>query len=284
MLRIVARAGLLVLMAGCVACGGRSTPPRAPLSRPELVFFEDFTGPSLDRSRWNVEVTGQWVNDEQQAYVDDSTTVFLEDGALVLEARPRKGYLTAQGRKFDFVSGRINTRGKFEFSYGTVSARMKLPEGSGFWPAFWLLGKGRWPDTGEIDVMESDGELDWVSSALHGPGYSGATPLVNQGYFPRGADITGWHVYSVDWSPTELVFRVDDAVHFRVSRPMVEHYGRWAYDEPKFIILNLALGGGFPRKYNDVAAPYPGLPTSTVQRIEEGRSRVLVDWVKVTRK
>jgi beta-glucanase (GH16 family) len=281
---------LLVATGGAAGCAPALLPGEPG---GEVVFFDDFSAPTLNRDVWNVVVTGQWVNNEQQAYVDDSTTVYTvrgaeaegaHDGALVLRARPRKGYRTAEGRTFDFVSGRINTRGKFEFAYGTAAARMRLPAGPGLWPAFWALGNGRWPDTGEIDMMENVGDSTWVSSALHGPGYSGNTPLVERYHLPAGQDITGWHVYSVDWSPDSLVFRVDGAESYRVSRPMVERYGRWAFDEPKYLILNLALGGAYPEGVNQVHTPYPGLPQSTAQRITNGQARVLVDWVKVTKK
>ena len=124
---------------------------------------------------------------------------------------------------------------------------------------------------------------DWTSVALHGPGYSGETPLVNKFFFPPATDVTAWHVYAVDWSPTSLVFRVDDAIVYRVTRPMIEHYGRWAFDDPKYLILNLALGGAYPAKTNGVKAPYSGLPASTVSLIKSGQAHMLVDWVKVTR-
>jgi beta-glucanase (GH16 family) len=94
------------------------------------------------------------------------------------------------------------------------------------WPAFWLLGTGRWPDTGEIDILENVGAPDWVSMALHGPGYSGNTPLVKRASLRSGKDSTAWHVYSVDWKPQELVFKVDEEVVYRVTRPMVEQHGR----------------------------------------------------------
>ena len=258
------------------------------------VFFDDFAGPSLDRSRWNVEVTGRWVNNEQQAYVDSDEVIYIargseadgaSNGALVLQALHRPGFTTPEGRKFDFVSGRINTAGKVELTSGTtVSARIRLAPGSGLWPAFWALGTGSWPETGEIDILEYVGETDWVSAALHGPGYSGETPLVNKLFLPPGNDASQWHVYSVDWTSDGFVFRVDDQIMYRVSRPMVEHYGRWAFDNPKYLILNLALGGAYPVKTNGVKAPYPGLPEPTVQLIQDGGARMLVDWVRVTRR
>jgi beta-glucanase (GH16 family) len=283
---------LLGLTAGCASTRPPVEPPDEPPGETadRLLFFDDFSGPALDRSRWNVVVTGQWVNNEQQAYVDDSTTVYLvrgeeaagaENGALVLQARPRKGFRTAEGRSFDFVSGRINTRDRFSFAFARASARMRLPAGSGFWPAFWILGSGDWPATGEIDVMENVGEPDWVSSAMHGPGYSGDTPIVHRQTLPEGQDITGWHIYAVDWTPTELIFSVDGIEHYRVTKEMVQRYGPWAFDQPKFLILNLALGGAYPQGVNHVSDPYPGLPASTVQRIEAGQGKVLVDWVRV---
>lgn len=123
-----------------------------------------------------------------------------------------------------------------------------------------------------------------MSAALHGPGYSGDTPLVRRAPFPAGQDATNWHVYAVDWSPDALVFRVDDRETYRVARPAVERYGRWAFDNPKYLILNLALGGGYPRAVNGAGAPYPGLPPATAQRLRADGAAVLVDWVRVTRR
>jgi beta-glucanase (GH16 family) len=231
-------------------------------------------------------------NEEQEAYVDSPETIRIvhgreaegaENGALVIQPRFRPGFVAPDGHRADFLSGRINTRGKVEVTYGTIAARIKLAAGPGLWPAFWALGTGDWPATGEIDVMENVGEADWTSVALHGPGYSGDTPLFNRLYFPAGRDATAWHVYSVDWRPDGLELRVDDALAYRVTRPMVENYGRWAFDNPKYLILNLALGGGYPFKTNGVRSPYRGIPDSTVRLIKAGGGRMLVDWVRVTR-
>jgi hypothetical protein len=91
-------------------------------------------------------------------------------------------------------------------------------------------------------------------------------------------------VYAVDWAPDSIVFRVDDREIYRVTRAMVAPYGRWAFDNPKFLILNLALGGGYPRDVNKTTTPYLGLPDSTVRRIKTDSVAVLVDWVRVTRR
>src|SRR5688572_10163850 len=129
-------------------------------------FTEEFSAPVLDRTRWNVIVTGRTVNNEQQAYVDSPEVLTIDDGMLVIQPRFRPGFKTPEGRSFDFISGRIDTRDKFSFTYGTASARMKLAAGAGLWPAFWALGAGRWPDTGEIDIMENVGDAGWTSVAL----------------------------------------------------------------------------------------------------------------------
>lgn len=258
----------------------------------DTLFFDDFAGPALDRSRWNVIITGWTVNNEQQAYVDSTATIYIardadaggtENGALVLHPRFSAGFKTSEGKKFDFISGRIDTREKVEFTYGAAAARIKMSAGSGLWPAFWAMGNGKWPDTGEIDIMEYVGEADWTSIALHGPGYSGETPLVNKIYFMPDNDATQWHVYSVDWSQEGFVFKVDGVTMYRATRPMVEHYGRWAFDNAKYLILNFALGGAYPAKTNGVKSPYPGIPDSTVQLIKANQSKMLVDWVLVTK-
>lgn len=283
--------GSLLLAAGCTR-SGPAPAPADPTEDSRIVFADDFDGPSLDRSRWNVVGPDFWVNNEQQSYLDSSAVLRIvrgdsaagaDGGALLIQAHPRPGLVGFEGRTFDFVSGRVNTRGKVEFTYGTAAARMKLPAGSGLWPAFWILGTGDWPETGEIDVMEYVGEPEWVSHALHGPGYSGDTPLVDRYAFPAGHGATEWHVYSVDWTPDSLTFRVDGVATYRVGRADVEPYGRWAFDNPKFLILNLALGGVYPQAVNDVESPYPGLPATTVEMIADGGAVVLVDWVRVTR-
>jgi len=268
---------------------------RAQQAQPktDTVFFEDFNEKTLDRTKWNVEVTGHTVNDEQQAYLDSPATLYLvngasaegaKNGALVIKAVYQSGFTSKENKKYDFISGRINTRDKMEFTYGTASARMKMPGGAGLWPAFWALGNGKWPDCGEIDVMETVGDSSWISNALHGPNYFGNTPLVYRAFFPAGVDVTQWHVYSVDWTADSIIFKVDDKVTYTVTRAMVEHYGRWAFDNAKFIILNFALGGGYPAGVNGIKAPYYGIPASTVNKIKAGDAKVFVDWVLVTKK
>ncbi|MDN3547212.1 glycoside hydrolase family 16 protein [Mucilaginibacter aquaedulcis] len=279
-----------LLLSAALLVAGHANAQHRP--KTDTLFFEDFNEQTLDRSKWNVEITGNTVNDEQQAYVDSAATIYMvkgsdaegaTNGALVLKALYRPGFTSKEQKKYDFISGRINTRAKMEFTYGSASARMKMAAGAGLWPAFWALGNGNWPDCGEIDIMETIGDSSWVSHALHGPNYFGDTPLVYRAHFAAGIDVTQWQVYTVDWSPTSLIFKVDGKVTYTVTKPMVEKYGRWAFDNKKFIILNFALGGGYPGGYNKIKDPYFGIAESTVNKIKAGNAKVFVDWVLVTR-
>jgi hypothetical protein len=256
-----------------------------------ILFFDDFGYPELDRSRWNVRITGPIHNDELQAYVDSPDTIYVvpeqqapgaRNGALIFHPRYRPGYVSPEGQRFDFVSGRIDTRERFDFRYGSAAARVMLPSGPGLWPAFWLLGYGAWPESGEIDVLEYVGEPDWVSAAVHGPGLlseragwlTDCFSLPNKVRWPgTSTRLTGL--------PMRMIFKVDDLTVFRVTRPMVDFFGPWVFDNNKYLILNFALGGTYPFKTNGVRIPYYGLPESTAEMIREDKVRMLVDWVQV---
>lgn len=268
-----------------ICLGAFAAVAAVPHHAQKVVFFDDFNTGHLDRSKWNVVVTGFHVNNEQQAYVDSSNTLFEENGQLVLQPGYTPGFVTRDGQHFDFISSRINTKDKFEFQYGRAEARIRITSGAGLWPAWWMLGSnGDWPACGETDIMEFVGEGDWASAAVHGPHYSGETPFVNRWYFPRGQDVTQWHLYAVDWTPDSLVFSYDGHTVFRLTKAMAEHYGPWAFDQKEFLILNFALGGAYPEKVNGVQKPYNGLPQSTVDMIKAHKARMYVDWVKVTQR
>ncbi|MEI6945803.1 glycoside hydrolase family 16 protein [Paraflavisolibacter sp. H34] len=266
-----------------------SFPPElAGGDRQRLVFFENFSGPFLDRSRWNVLQKGVPFNNELQAYVDSPLTVSLQDegtgGNRVLALTPRyaPGYRTVEGHGCDFLSGRIDTRGRFQFVHGTASARIRLCPGAGLWQAWWLLGVNEYPHHGEVDIIEYVGEQDWASLAAHGSGFYLDSPFVQKLFFAPGQSIADWHTYSVDCTPERLVFRIDDRVQYELTRKMVERVGKWSFDEEKFLVLNLAVGGNYPYYTNKAETPYRGLPADTLALIREGRCAMLVDWVKVS--
>ena len=249
----------------------------------DTLFFENFNGNLLDRTRWNVELNNHTDNNEQEAYIDSTGVLILANNLLTIKPQYHPGYSMNRQKPNDFISGRINTRNKYEFVYGMVSARMRTAAGAGLWPAFWILGNGRWPDAGEIDIMETVGDSTWASNAIHGPTYHGNTPLQSRNFFPKGTDVTTWHIYSVDIKPTSIIFSIDGKVTYTVTKEMVEKYGNWVFDNNKYLLLNFALGGGYPQGVNKVSTPYPGLPQTTVDKIRAGHANFEVDWVLVTK-
>lgn len=275
-----ALAALSLAVPGLVACA--TTPaPETPTQARTLLFADEFEGAALDRAKWSVIGGDFWVNNEQQAYVDRSEVIGVRGGSLVITPRHAPGTPIRADRKADFISGRIVTQGKFDFTHGRAEARIRMPDAAGAWPAFWLLGNRNWPQSGEIDIMEYVGDKSWSAVAMHGPGYSGDTPFVQRFHFPAGEDITGWHVYAAEWTRDAVEFFVDDRPVYRVTRAMVEKHGRWAYDEPEHVIVNFALGGNYPASVNGVREPYPGLPAETVEKIKRGELAMEVDWVRV---
>lgn len=254
----------------------------------EIIFFDDFTACELDRSIWNVRTTGPVYNQEQQAYVDSPETIYIEhqsiegNGLLVIHPRYHPDFVAPDGSRFDFISGRIDSREKMECRYGIISARIRLTTATGVWPAFWMNGNDEWPVSGEIDIMENVGDPSWVNAAIHGPGYSGDDGPVERFLFPPGDGATHWHVYSVEWGPDHLSFKVDDRMFFTVSRSKSGCLGPWMFNNHKYILLNVALGGIYPFNVYGIRDPYLGLPDETVQLIRQNEIKMLVDWVKVT--
>ncbi|MGW0883591.1 discoidin domain-containing protein [Streptomyces sp. NPDC002671] len=257
-------------------------------------FFDDFTGAALDRSKWRVVRTGTElgsVNGESQAYTDSTDTVRTQGGSLILKANYCKGCTRAGGGTYDFTSGRIDTHTHLDFTYGRVSARMKLPVGDGFWPAFWLLGSNvddpsvSWPASGETDIMENIGYPDWTSTSLHGPGYAADGNIGARQTYPNGGTADQWHTYAVEWTPTAMRFHVDDRLVQETTRNKLESTrGKWVFDHDQYVILNLALGGAYPAGWNHVTSPYWGLPQSSVDRIAAQGAQAEIDWVRVEQK
>jgi len=268
--------------------------PKDPGGTYTTTFFDDFTGSGLDRNKWRVVRTGTEmnpVNGESQAYVDSADNIRTENGSLVLQSKYCKGCTRTPAGTFDFTSGRIDTNTKFDFTYGKVSARMKLPVGDGFWPAFWMLGSDvdnpdvSWPGSGETDIMENIGYGDWTSSALHGPGYSADGNIGARQTYANGGRADEWHTYGVEWTPEGMTFTVDDRVVQTTSRSKLESTrGKWVFDHNQYVILNLALGGAYPAGWNKVTSPYWGLPQSSVDRVAQGGVKAEIDWVRVEQK
>ncbi len=256
----LALAALIALVGG--ACGEDDS---APAWR--LVWEDEFDGAAAtlpDPRWWTFDVGTDWGNAQLEYDTDRPENVSLDgQGNLAITAR-REPY---QGQSY--TSGRIKTKGLFERVGGRFEARIRLPSGRGVWPAFWMLGANidtaGWPQCGEIDVMEYRGqEPSVVHGSLHGPGYSAGGAETSR-YVLQGARFDAdFHVFAVEWSSEGIDWFVDGERYKTVKRDDVP--GEWVFDAPFFILLNVAVGGGF-------VGP-PDESTSFPQTM-------LVDWVRV---
>jgi beta-glucanase (GH16 family) len=228
---------------------------RAYLGNKELVWSDEFdTGGSPTSSKWTYDIgTGDngWGNQESQYYTSRSNNVIVEEGLLKIMAK-KESY-----EKADYTSARLKSQGKYNFTYGKVEIRAKLPSAAGTWPALWMLGSNfssvGWPKCGEIDIMEQKGwDKDKISSALHNQSSSGNTIHYQDIDVPTST--TTFHTYSVNWTPDEIVFSVDGEVYYTYS-PENKTEDNWPYNKPQFIILNVAmggdLGGQIPEDFNE---------------------------------
>jgi len=158
--------------------------------------------------------------------------------------------ITAKKENYEgsaYTSTRMLTMGKFDFTYGKVEVRAKLPFGEGTWPAIWMLGSNissvSWPACGEIDIMEHWGHNQGVvQSAMHTPSSFGGT--INHGAQTLADVSTAFHVYAVEWTSEKMVFSVDGNVHY-TYKPPIKDGDTWPYDAPQFIILNIAMGSSW---------------------------------------
>ena len=259
--------GLLAALAAMVtACAGDGGEPTAP-GPAQLIWADEFEGPAgelPDPTRWTFDIGTDWGNQQLEFDTDRPENVSLDgNGNLAITAR-REAFSGSA-----FTSGRIKTQGLFEQTYGRFEARIDLPSGAGIWPAFWLLGADidevGWPECGEIDVMEFRGqEPSIIHGSLHGPGYSAGNAVTARYTLDNDRFDAGFHTYAIEWTEDRITWFVNDERYQSVGRDEVP--GRWAYDHPFFVILNVAVGGGFVGPPNE---------TTTFPQT------MLIDWVRV---
>jgi beta-glucanase (GH16 family) len=219
--------------------------------------FDGAVGSSPDTSKWKFDIgTGVngWGNSELEYYTNRPSNVQLSgDGHLVITAR-RESYAGS-----GFTSARLKTQGLFSQKYGRFEAKIKTPSGPGVWPAFWLLGDNitevSWPQCGEIDIMEQRGQQPAIThGSVHGPGYSGANAKTKPYALMEGRFDTDFHIYAIEWGPDYIDFFVDDYLYQRIQPGDLS--GEWVYNQPFFIILNVAVGGNYVG-YPTTATPFP---------------------------
>jgi beta-glucanase (GH16 family) len=192
-------------------------------------------------------------------FYDPRNAVLNGKGQLVLTAQKKRNGQTCWNGPCQYVSGRVDTRDLFAHGYGRFVARMKLPTGTGLWPAFWMqtVDKRR-SKYAEIDVVETIGNepnrVQGFAHASHGRVAAGSLLLKK----PLSA---GYHNYSVEWSPKGIVWRVDGRKYASLKK-----YKGWTFNKKMFLILNLQVGGEWPGPPN-AATRFP--------------ARMYVDWIRI---
>lgn len=209
-----------------------------------LEWSDEFDkGDSPDLRYWSYE-EGYIRNNEAQYYTKDRRdNARIENGKLVIEAR-KDGW---EGKKI--TSASLITKGKRPFLYGRIEARAKIPTGRGTWPAIWTVGENnkevRWPKCGEIDILENVGfQPRRVHANIHVDAYNHRKGNGKGNSIDGGEPWKDFHVYAIEWWPDRIEFFYDDTRYF-VYKKEKDDDSVWPFDKPQFVILNLAIGGGW---------------------------------------
>jgi beta-glucanase (GH16 family) len=247
-----------------------SSTPVAPTNDRHLVWSDEFNlpdGSAPDPDKWSYDIGGNgWGNNELEYYTSRTNNARIEDGKLVIEARQE-----TFGRR-NITSARLLTKGKESWTYGRFEARIKIPRGQGIWPAFWMLGTNisvvKWPACGEIDIMENIGkEPGMVHGTVHGPGYSGNNGIGGPVTLPGGLVMADdFHIFAVECESNHISWLMDGQRYFSITPGSLPQNRRWVFGQPKFLLLNLAIGGAWPG-YPDATTKFP--------------QRMIVDYVRV---
>jgi beta-glucanase (GH16 family) len=252
----------------------QSAPSRAA-RWPHLVWSDNFNGSAGSEPnprKWSFDTGGGgWGNEELEYYTSRSVNAELDGhGHLVITARAET-HTGSDGVTRNYTSARLQMLHKFEFEYGLVEARIKVPVGQGLLPAFWMLGNGAnypggWPASGEIDTMEVRGSQPYVvNGTIHGP-WSSARHGMGGSLRSRTSLASGFHVYGVEWTPDRISFMLDGSVYETITPADLPKGAAWPFGHPFFLLLDLAVGGR-----------WAGLPSPTTPF----PAKMIVDWVRV---
>lgn len=246
-----------------------------------MIWNDEFSGTSLDTTKWDYQ-TGNgsaygvagWGNSEAQIYTKNNTTV--ADGKLTITGKKEANgsYTSARLRtvKEEITDGKAAVGEPLKIgTYGKVESKIKMPAGNGIWPAFWMLPHdseyGTWAASGEIDIMEARGRLPGeVCGTIHygnvWPNNSSSGKTYN---FKDGDSIDQYHVYTLEWDPTEMRWYVDGELYSSLSNwySVQSESGNYPYpapfDEEFYVLLNLALGGTFDSGTTEIAVDENGV-------------------------
>ncbi|MCU0451662.1 MAG: glycoside hydrolase family 16 protein [Bernardetiaceae bacterium] len=258
---------LLLPAFACLLVSCQSGQPRQTTKGPTLVWADEFdTAGRPDPTKWAYDVGGHgWGNQELQFYTENvPRNARVENGHLIIEAH-REPVQTN-----NYSSAKLVTRGKASWTYGRLEVRARLPQGRGTWPAIWMLAdvpQLKWPDDGEIDIMEHVGhDQGVVHGTVHTKAYHHSIGTQKGGQTRDAAVSSEFRTYRIDWSPQQIEWYIDGKKYYTFANEQ-KTKAEWPFDRPFYLILNLAIGGawGGQKGVDDSQLP---------QRLE-------VDWVRV---
>lgn len=236
-----------------------------------LAWSDEFDGPEINPAVWSFE-EGWLRNREAQYYtVARKENACIEDGCLVITARkeryPNSGYdpaaptnSVASRKEADYTSASLLSRGKFDFLYGKVEVRAKIPESLGTWPAIWTCGREHpWPKCGEIDIMEAMGcEPGRVMTTTHWADPVTGKHVGKGGGVKNATPADGFHLYGIEWDESKIDYFYDGVkCHTQDITGLTDKDGFNPFRQPHYLRLNLAFGGGWAGRMgvDDTAFP-----------------------------
>ena len=214
----------------------------------EITMQDEFDTDGAPNSNiWDYDIGTRgdgWGNNELQYYTDRPKNVTVQNGYLLITA------IQEDFEGSSYTSARILSKDKFEQQYGRFEARIKTPYGQGMWPAFWMLGANSdeviWPACGEIDIMEVRGQEPTILfGSVHGPGYSAGEAITKRYDLLDERVDSDFHIYGIEWGPDYVNFYIDDVLYNQITPSDLPDQNNWVFDQPFYIIINLAVGGSF---------------------------------------
>ncbi|GAA4812136.1 glycoside hydrolase family 16 protein [Litoribaculum gwangyangense] len=238
----------------------------------KLKWADEFDKEIIDSNNWTLQVVkaGRF-NDEWQRYTNSNKNAYIENNCLVIKAI----HESDKHGLNQYTSARIHTANKQSWKYGKIAARIKLPQGKGIWPAFWMLGANidenggdtPWPHCGEIDILELYGTKDdgLIESNVHYADPSGSHAMMGATSFKldNGKFADEFHIFELVWNEKQLSWFVDGKQYAEMDISSDEFT---AFHKDFFILFNLAVGG-----------TYAGRPNNTTSFPQH----MYVDWVRV---
>jgi len=211
----------------------------------QLVWSDEFNySGTPDNSKWSYDIGGDgWGNNEAQYYTSNLKNSEVKDGFLSINAIKED----FEGKKY--TSARLVTKSKGDWLYGRIEVRAKLPEGTGMWPAIWMLptdeAYGGWPNSGEIDIMENLGYIPYfivatvqTKSYFHNQGTQKNSILAVPDCY------SDFHNYIMEWDNQNLKFYVDSKIYLTFENQGTG-FDVWPFDKRFHLILNVAVGGTY---------------------------------------